>query len=384
MRRIVKAKIKFLSLVPKGANKFPVIYKADDGSFEWATIIKTPENFEDQGELTAVVYAPEQRDSQGDIASGQVIKEMAYEFQREGGAIDILHDGKPIPKDKAFVAETFIVQKNDPRFSEMTDYSGKKVDVTDAWAVVMKIEDKALRKLFKEENWNGISMGGTAEVLQEKSTTDSLEDLLKSFVKRYGNKKDDIDMTPEELIAALAKNNEALIKALKPEAKPEPEKKPHPEVKVDLNDAEAVKKHLESLEKKDEKKDDAPEYKGDWTDVEALAKHQRELQIWKIRKETDTSDPEQVAKMIVAITALAKGDDEETLPDENDPDFLKKQNDLLQRKLAKLNKTSKQPTEDELLQVFGSISLTKEEMEGFNEGGNIAKIANAARGFETK
>jgi hypothetical protein len=383
MRRIVKAKIKFLSLVPKGANKFPVIYKADDGSFEWATIIKTPDNFEDQGELTAVVYAPEQRDSQGDIASGEVVKEMAYEFQREGGAIDILHDGKPISKDKAFVAETFIVQKNDPRFFEMTDYSGKKVDVTDAWAVVMKIEDKALRKLFKEENWNGVSMGGTAEVLQEKS--DSLEDLLKSFVKRYSNKKDDIDMTTEELVAALEKSNEALIKALTPAPEkktPEPEAKP--EVTVDLNDAEAVKKHLESLEKKDKKEDNAPEYKGDWTDVEALAKHQRELQIWKIRKETDTSDPEQVAKMIVAITALAKGDDEETLPDKNDPDFLKKENDLLQRKLAKLNKSSKQPTEDDILQVFGSISLSKEEMEGFNEGGNIAKIANAARGFDTK
>jgi len=383
MRRIVKAKIKFLSLVPKGANKFPVIYKADDGSFEWATIIKTPDNFEDQGELTAVVYAPEQRDSQGDIASGEVVKEMAYEFQREGGAIDILHDGKPISKDKAFVAETFIVQKNDPRFFEMTDYSGKKVDVTDAWAVVMKIEDKALRKLFKEENWNGVSMGGTAVVLQEKS--DSLEDLLKSFVKRYSNKKDDIDMTTEELVAALEKSNEALIKALTPAPEkktPEPEAKP--EVTVDLNDAEAVKKHLESLEKKDKKEDNAPEYKGDWTDVEALAKHQRELQIWKIRKETDTSDPEQVAKMIVAITALAKGDDEETLPDKNDPDFLKKENDLLQRKLAKLNKSSKQPTEDDILQVFGSISLSKEEMEGFNEGGNIAKIANAARGFDTK
>lgn len=226
-------------------------------------------------------------------------------------------------------------------------------------------------------------MGGTAEVLQEKS--DSLEDLLKSFVKRYSNKKDDIDMTTEELVAALEKSNEALIKALTPAPEkktPEPEAKP--EVTVDLNDAEAVKKHLESLEKKDKKEDNAPEYKGDWTDVEALAKHQRELQIWKIRKETDTSDPEQVAKMIVAITALAKGDDEETLPDKNDPDFLKKENDLLQRKLAKLNKSSKQPTEDDILQVFGSISLSKEEMEGFNEGGNIAKIANAARGFDTK
>ena len=150
MRRIKKARIQFVSLVPKGANGIATIYK-DDGSFNFGLLVKDAGSaFADKGELVAVVYAPERRDSQGDIASAEVIKEALYESARNGFDIDIRHDGKAVPRDKAFVAESFIVQKNDPRFTDMKDYSGTPVDPTGSWGVVLKIDDQELRKLYRE------------------------------------------------------------------------------------------------------------------------------------------------------------------------------------------------------------------------------------------
>jgi hypothetical protein len=159
-RRIKKAKINFLSLCPRGANQLPTILK-DDGTFTLQTLVKASEDFDVKGELLNVVYAPELRDSQGDIASAEVIKEAMYDSSKSGMNIDIRHNNVAVPKDKAFIAESFIVQKGDARFADFKDYTGKAVDVTGAWATVVKIEDAELKRLYKTGEWNGVSMGGS-------------------------------------------------------------------------------------------------------------------------------------------------------------------------------------------------------------------------------
>ena len=95
-RRIRKANISFISLVPSGANKIEAVYK-DDGSVTFGSLLKTSDTFDEQGLLTAVVYAPELRDSQGDIADAAVVKQMAHDFIANGAKIDIRHDGKAVP-----------------------------------------------------------------------------------------------------------------------------------------------------------------------------------------------------------------------------------------------------------------------------------------------
>ena len=81
------------------------------------------------------IYGPE--------ASGKttLCLHLIAEAQKAGGVeIDLRHDEKPLSKDQAYVAETFIVQKDDPRFAGMKDYNGFDVQIEGDWGVDIKIE----------------------------------------------------------------------------------------------------------------------------------------------------------------------------------------------------------------------------------------------------
>lgn len=215
MRRIKKAAIKFISLVPAGANQIEPVYKSD-GSVSFGTLVKSSANFDDQGELTAVVYAPNMRDAQGDIADADVVKQMAHDFIANGASVDINHDGKPLPKEKARVAETFLVQKSDERFHGWKDTKGNPVDLAGAWATIIKIEDPELRKKYRSGDWAGVSMGGTAVVESEKSSdvVSRLAEALNQLTARTSNAEPvtkSTDMTPQELEAVLTKSNQTVL-----------------------------------------------------------------------------------------------------------------------------------------------------------------------------
>lgn len=273
----------------------PVIYK-EDGSgnnLDLDTIVKADPNFTDNGELLAVVYAPEYRDSQGDVASAPVIKEMMYAAAQEGESIDIRHDGKPLPKGQAFIAERFIVQKGDGRFSDMKDYSGKVVDVTGAWATVIKIEDPALRQLYKDGKWNGVSMGGTASVDAEKSEDGGTVDrLLAGLGKLFGlHKADgDDDMTPEQMKKVLDDNNASLItglsttlaKILKPEA----------------DDKGGDKGKGADTDK-------APVFAGDIMKIEDVRAHANAITAFNLRKSVKMDDPASLAAHLASLEKSA-------------------------------------------------------------------------------
>lgn len=333
-RRITKASIKFISLVPRGANKMPVIFKAD-GSFQTETLIK--DEIAEKGELTAVVYAPEIRDSQGDIASADVCRQMCHDFAKNGGQIDIQHNGEPVGRDAAFVAENFIVQKGDPRFEGMTDYDGNPVDVTGAWATVIKIDSEDLRKTYRAGEWNGVSMGGTATVVEEP------EDIGKAVADALAKAKAMEDqMKPEDIQKIAEAVSTSLVTVLKNEGllnQPEPAAPPATTVDEPGED------------------DEAPVFKGDPTDKAALEKHLRALNAWNLRKTVDFNDP-------AAVEALLKSD--ETLSAKD------REIQALQARLAKLQKGSNQPA--------GSPPETQTEMQKCVAlGSTIAAIANGAQ-----
>lgn len=261
LRRLKSAKIKFLSLCSQGKNQFPVIFKSDD-RFEIEPLLKD-DDFESKGELTAVVYAPEVVDAEGDVASSEVIKQMAYDFMKEtriGTGIDIRHNEIAVPKEHAYVAESFIIQKDDPRFNPFKNTKGKTVDVTGGWGVVIKIENEELKKKYKSGEWNGISMGGLGEK-EIESSEDPVEKVFKLLLSHL-NPKGDIEMTTDELKQALKESNESLTKSISEalvkaiETKKSPEKSPEssppktPEIPFegDPTLAEDIKKHLEKIE----------------------------------------------------------------------------------------------------------------------------------------
>lgn len=371
MRRIKQARIKFISLCPAGANQLPVIYKADD-QVELATLSKMDE---EAGEIHAVVYAPELRDAQGDIADASVIKEMAYDFAREGGSVDIRHDNKPVEKDRAFVAESFIIQKGDDRFASMTNSRGEQVDVAGGWGVVIKVDDENLRKEYREGKWQGVSMGGQAAFedetpLDKETLFKHLRDIFTDAQKGTTSAKDDIDMDAAELKKTLEDNNKALVDGV----------------------SKAIAEALKPTEKEGEKqptkkteqpsKDEAPVFKGDYTDPEALAKFEREVKIHKLKADTDFTDPEAIAKFREQVAEITKADGEQ-----GDPEA--ERIAALEKELAKLKGTSAPPAsnrgntapiakgKDEFRpMVHDGSQISKEDLEAEAAGAAMADIVN--------
>lgn len=255
-RRIKSAKITHISLCKRGVNQQPVVMKSalmksatgqDIGQLQVETLVKG----DVEGLLTAVVYVPDRPDNQGDVATREVVKQMAHDFIANGGKIDIEHNLQALGTDKVQVAETFLIAKGDARFADWKDYSGQSVDVTGAWAVILKINDPELQRLYKSGDWNGVSMFGLAE----------LQPLTKS------NEGDDVELT--QLTAALKESNAAMLEALVKALKPEPVK----------------------VETKQENSTDVP-FEGDPFNAEDIAKHQEMV----LFKSLNLSKPADIAK----------------------------------------------------------------------------------------
>lgn len=341
MRRIRKAKIEFISLVPAGANKIQPVYK-DDGSIRFSAVVKASDAFDEKGELTAVVYAPEMRDSQGDIADAEVIKQMAHDFIANGAKIDIRHDGKAVPAEKARIGETFLVQKTDTRFHGWKDRDNNPLNLEGAWATVIKIDDPELRKKYRSGEWAGVSMGGTAIVDQEKADIDRLIEALTKAVNPPKPRTEETQMEAKEMKELLKEFATELVKALKPEApKAEKPETPKPE-------------------------DAAPVFKGDWENERQLTLHARKVRLYELKKGTDFNDPQSVMDYSEAVKTL-KADwkaEDEANGIEDQP-------------------ARKGPAPRAAAPVTTSLSnLSKSDADMASLGAQLAKAINVQRGFE--
>jgi len=300
------------------------LYKEADSSIEFNPLIKVDM---EKGELTAVVYAPERRDAEGDIASADVIKEMAYSFQKNGGKIDIRHNEKPLTIEQAYVAETFIIQPHDPRFSDFEE------DVAGGWGVLLKIDDPELRQLYREKKWEGISLHAPQALLEIEKSNDeeiSLFQKLKDFFAPKNTQE--IEMTKEELIL----NNKTLVESI----------------------VEGLAKVLKPAETKTlveetEEKTEEITFEGDRLNKEHVERHLKKLRQHQLIKSVNFNDPKEVENY---YKTLSKSDDKskenksEETPKTNDKiTALEKQLEDAKAELAKEQKKSGQnPTQEEL------------------------------------
>lgn len=226
--RIRKAKIKFLSLCAKGRNKLPALYKADDNLKQFQPIVKELEGFDERGELLAVVYSPGHLDTDQHFSDAEVIREFAYDYMQNSGQIDIHHDGQQVGKDRAYIAQSFIIDKGDTRFSNFRDRDGVNVDVSGGWAVVVKLEDEALRKSYREGGWDGISMGGEAliEAVDKHQVTKSGDDMDPTVLKAL------LEQQTTNLSQALTSSVTAAMTQVLEKAFPPKKEEPKPEESV--------------------------------------------------------------------------------------------------------------------------------------------------------
>ena len=253
-KRILSAKIRFISLVGMGANDFVPMYASKDGrptQVAWFRddlfedlLAEVDEQYlrksakriraknpdlgrptrlepiraigqmnEERGELTAVVWAPEKEDVFGRWASSDTVRQMAHDSMRAGLTIDIDHSQVPLSRKHAWIAESFVIQPGDPRFAGLTDYQGNAFDPAGGWGVVIRMSNPELRRRFKSGEWRGISMGGWAEFEEESQGAQAsghvaasqepqrkkARSVLRRLLAAAGITTEDDEMLPEQL-----------------------------------------------------------------------------------------------------------------------------------------------------------------------------------------
>jgi len=364
MRRLKKAKITHISLCPRGKNGLQTLWKSDDGTVEVKAISK---GLNEDGELLAVVYAPNRPDADNDFASALVIKEMAHEYNRDHRKLDIKHDGVVLEKEAAYLAESFIVAKGDERFLGWTGYDGQPAgDLTGAWAVLIKIEDQRLQKAYREGEWAGVSMFGTAAVEE----VDNAEDRIVARMLKELGKERKSTMDKEQFEAMLAKMLEGFTSL---------------GAKID---AAKVAKSEGDTDTTDPKPDEvkAPVFKGSMTNPDDVKAFSAEMRSFTLQKEmTAAVASGDSAKIDAVLAKMAEGlekqptDEECGVKKEDTPEV-----SSLRRQLHKALQSSSQtvnattPKGDDSETVFG---LQKSEEADFAAGIELAKAVNKSRGL---
>jgi len=172
MRRLKNIKVWWISLVDKGANQKQIVCKCGDGVSALgkevplplppkteragqrrdtvATFHKLQKN-EQKHIVYGIVYAPEQEDSQGDIADAETIEKASQEFMKH---LNLHHIDRQHNQEfqQAYVVENWIVRQGDELFGE---------DVG-SWAMGIKIEDEFLWERCLSGDITGLSLYGEA------------------------------------------------------------------------------------------------------------------------------------------------------------------------------------------------------------------------------
>lgn len=184
MRELKKINVNFISLVKRPANKKALILKSKD----WNTIQLVKFDNEMQ-RAYAIVYTPDEVDSQGDWAQSPVILDAANEFMKSGRtqSIDIEHSF--VPSSDAYVAESWIVKEKDPMFPGEVG----------AWAVAIQVESDQIWKDLKKGNIAGVSMAGYGIYKKE----DVMDEDTKKALDAIASSVEEINKSQQLLAAAI-------------------------------------------------------------------------------------------------------------------------------------------------------------------------------------
>lgn len=206
--RMSNTQVLFISVVPAGANKRQVVFKAagidNDGRvFERTFAVRKADDARQV--IYGIAYpvgSPTDTDTQGDYAEAAEVEAMAYDFMAKGRTawgVDRDHSYRAL--DAAYVAESWLVRKGDPLFGAPEDLG--------AWAVGIKVADKALYNELKKTGYRGLSIAGTCEreeVAKTETKTAGENGGWLAKIRRLLRKEDTVDELKkaiEEVAAAV-------------------------------------------------------------------------------------------------------------------------------------------------------------------------------------
>lgn len=162
---ITDAKIQFVSLVDKAANKRQfLLKKADDGKATFTTYGRIVKADAESHYVTGIVYEPMEEDSHGNFMTEAEITKAAYWFAKNGNKVDLQHSFEPL--DGAAVVETWIAKSE----FEIDGEAIKK----GTWLMTMEVADESVWEGIEKGEITGFSMGGLGNYSEEDVELDKV------------------------------------------------------------------------------------------------------------------------------------------------------------------------------------------------------------------
>ena len=155
---ITDAKISFVSLVDKAANKKQfLITKSENGAAKFTTFGRILKADADSHFVTGIVYEPMVEDSQGNYMTEEEITKAAYWFAKNGNQVDLQHCFEKC--DGATVVESYVAKCD----MEIEGEAIKK----GTWLMTMEISDADVWEAIQKGDITGFSMGGMGVYSEE-------------------------------------------------------------------------------------------------------------------------------------------------------------------------------------------------------------------------
>lgn len=177
---ISDAKIQFVSLVDKAANKRQfLITKAEDGQAQFSTLGKVLKVDAETHYVTGIVYEPLTEDAHGNFMTESEIRKAAYWFAKNGDKVDLQHSFEQV--DGVSVVETYVAP------SDM-DVEGRPV-VKGTWLMTVEVENAEIWDKVQKGEVTGFSMGGIgkySETETDLTATVEKRGLFKKLAELFG------------------------------------------------------------------------------------------------------------------------------------------------------------------------------------------------------
>lgn len=162
---ITDAKIQFVSLVDKAANKRQfLLKKADDGKATFTTYGRIVKADADNHYVTGIVYEPMEEDSHGNFMTEEEITKAAYWFAKNGDKVDLQHSFEPL--DGATVVENWIAKAD-------FDIDGEAIK-KGTWLMTVEVADESVWEGIEKGDITGFSMGGLGNYSEEDVELDNV------------------------------------------------------------------------------------------------------------------------------------------------------------------------------------------------------------------
>lgn len=178
---ISDAKIQFISLVDKAANKRQfLVTKQEGGRAQFSTTARIVKVDVAAHYITGIVYEPLAEDAHGNFMTEEEIRKAAYWFAKNGDQVDLQHSFES--------AEGLSVVENYVAPSDLT--VGDTPVSKGAWIITVECVNDDVWQAVQKGELTGFSMGGIGKYSEEEvaleDVTKTAENEKRSLFKRLG------------------------------------------------------------------------------------------------------------------------------------------------------------------------------------------------------